>query len=207
MLTRAQLAITLSKLQDFSNPDPSKEQYMTDSETASQLLWNAFMLGDIKDKIIADLGAGTGVLGLGALLLDAKWLFMIDIDKSALAIAQKNYDSLKTGFNLGNNHTFLNSDISSFDKEVETVIQNPPFGVQNDYADRPFLLKAFQIGKVIYTIHKIESEDFIKKLAADNNFKVTHLFRYSLPLKKTMEFHTRRIERVQVGCFRLQKNI
>ena len=206
MLTRAQLAITLSKLQDFSNPDPSKEQYMTDSEIASQVLWNAYMLGDIKDRLIADLGAGTGTLGLGALLLEAKWVFMIELDKNALDIARKNYDSIKENFGLGSNLTLLNSDISSFSKEVEVVIQNPPFGVQSVHADKPFLLKAFQIGKVIYSLHKIESENFIKQLAAENGFKVTHLFRYNLPLKKTMEFHTKSIERIPVGCFRLQKN-
>lgn len=205
MLTRAQLAITLSKLEGFINPDPAKEQYATDSEIASQILWNAYMLGDIKDKLVADLGAGTGVLGLGALLLEAKWLFMIEFDKNALDIARKNYDTLKSNFGLGSNLTFLNSDISAFSKEVETVIQNPPFGVQNEHADRPFLLKAFEIGKVIYSIHKIESENFIKQLAAENHFQLTHLFRYNLPIKKTMEFHTQNIERIPVGCFRLQR--
>jgi putative methylase len=206
MYTRKQLAITLSKLKDFENPDPAKEQYITDSEVASQIIWNAYMLGDIKDKIIADLGSGTGMLGLGAILLNAKWLFMVEIDKKAEDIAKRNLESLREIFEIGNNTTFLNTDISSFNKEVEVVIQNPPFGVQTEHADRPFLLKAFQVGKVVYSIHKIESEAFIKKLASENNFKVTHLFRYNLAIKKTMEFHTHRIERVAVGCFRLQKN-
>jgi putative methylase len=206
MLTRAQLAITLSKFQDFSNPDPSKEQYMTDSEIASQVLWNAYMLGDIKGRMIADLGAGTGALGLGALLLDAQWVFMIELDKNALDLARKNYESIKENFGLGSNLTFLDSDISSFTKEVEVVIQNPPFGVQSVHADRPFLLKAFQLANIIYSIHKIESEGFIRQLAQENGFKVTHLFRYNLPLKKTMDFHTKSIERIPVGCFRLQKS-
>jgi putative methylase len=206
MFTRKQLAITLSKLKDFENPDPGKEQYITDSEVASQVLWNAYMLGDIKDRIIADLGSGTGMLGLGAMLLEAKWLFMVEIDKTAEDTARKNYDLLKDSFEIGSSITFINSGISSFDKEVEVVIQNPPFGVQNEHADRQFLLKAFRIGKVVYSIHKIESEAFIKQLAAENNFRLTHLFRYSLPLKKTMEFHTHRIERIAVGCFRLERN-
>ncbi len=205
MLTRPQLAITLSKLQDFTRPDPKKEQYMTDSEVASQILWNAFMLGDIKGRIVADLGAGTGILGLGSILLEAKWLFLVDIDQSALEIARKNYEFLKPFFGLEDNLTVVNSDIASFTKEVETVIQNPPFGVQSQHADRPFLEKAFEISPVVYSIHKIESESFIRKLAAEHKFKLTHLLRYSLPLKKTMEFHTHRIERIPVGCFRLQR--
>jgi len=206
MISRAQLAITLSKLEDFMNPDPAREQYMTDSETASQMLWGAFMQGDIKDKIVADLGCGTGVLGLGALLLEAKWVFFVEIDQAALETARRNYEKLKQQFELGSNVTFINSDINAYSKEVDTVIENPPFGVQNEHADKPFLLKAFGVGKTVYSLHKIESQGFIEGLAKENSFHVTHLWRYSLPLKKTMDFHTHRIERVAVGCFRLAKS-
>jgi putative methylase len=206
MITRAQLAITISKLKGFEEPDPAKEQYVTDSEIASQMLWNAYMLGDVKDKIVADLGCGTGILGLGALLLDAKWVIMVDIDRGAQEIARQNHDSLKERFGLGENLTFVNSDIREYSKEVDTVIENPPFGVQNEHADRVFLEKAFEVGNAVYSLHKIESENFIRKLAGEHHFRLTNVWRFSLPLKKTMDFHTHRIERVAVGCFRLQKN-
>jgi putative methylase len=206
MISRAQLAITISKLKDFDEPDPSKEQYITDSEIASQMLWNAYMLGDVKDKIIGDLGCGTGIIGLGAMLLDAKWVMMVDIDKKALERARENYDTLRERFELGENLTFVNSDIREYNKEVDTVIENPPFGVQNEHADRVFLEKAFEVARVVHSLHKVESEAFIRKFAAEHGFRMTHVWRYSLPLKKTMEFHTHRIERVAVGCFRLQKN-
>jgi putative methylase len=206
MITRAQLAITLSKLRDFDEPDPSREQYMTDSEVASQMLWNAFMLCDVKDKIVGDLGCGTGILGLGAMLLEAKWVMMVDIDKRALEKARENYESLKERFGLGENLTFVDSDIKEYSKGVDTVIENPPFGVQNEHADRAFLEKAFEVSKAVYSLHKIESEGFIRKLAGEHDFRLTHIWRFSLPLKKTMDFHTKRIERVAVGCFRLQKN-
>ena len=206
MITRAQLAITLSKLEDFTNPDPKREQYMTDSETASQMLWGAFMQGDIDGKIVVDMGCGTGVLGLGALLLGAKWVMMVEIDEKALEAARRNYEKLKTQFGLGNNITFIHSDIRSYTKEADTVIENPPFGVQNEHADRPFLLKAFEIGKAVYSLHKIESQGFVEGLAKESKFRLTHLWRYSLQLKKTMDFHTQRIERVAVGCFRLERD-
>jgi putative methylase len=207
MISRAQLAITLSRLEDFKEPNPAMEQYMTDSETASQMLWGAFMQGDIKDKIVADLGAGTGVLGLGALLLGAKWVIMVEADGKALEVARRNYEALRGRFGLGNNITFIHSDLGQYSKEVDTVIENPPFGVQNEHADRPFLLKAFEVGKAVYSLHKIESQSFIEGLAKEGGFHVTHVWRYSLPLKKTMEFHTHKIERVAVGCFRLEKNL
>ena len=62
-----------------------------------------------------------------------------------------------------------------------------------------------RIGKVVYSLHKVESENFIRKMAADSGFAVSHTWRYNLPLKKTMDFHTHRIERVAVGWFRLEK--
>ena len=35
------------------------------------------MNNDIKDKTIADLGCGTGILGLGAAVLEAKKVYLI----------------------------------------------------------------------------------------------------------------------------------
>ncbi|MBS1266496.1 MAG: Ribosomal protein L11 methyltransferase [Candidatus Woesearchaeota archaeon] len=202
MFTKARLAIVLSKLDVFNNPKPHLEQYPTDSEIAASVLWNANMLGDVKDKIIADLGCGTGVLGLGALLLGAKQVFFVDSDSDAISICKENYEKIE--FKLTNPH-YYNEPILKFNKKVDVVIQNPPFGVQNKHADKPFLKKAFEIADIVYSLHKIESEGFIDKLSKDNGFRVTHVFKYSMPIKQTMDFHTHRIKRIRVGCWRLAK--
>ena len=60
--SKSSLAVALSKLKGFEKPKVKKEQYMTDSEVAADILWNAFMDGYIDDKTIADLGSGTGIL-------------------------------------------------------------------------------------------------------------------------------------------------
>ena len=62
MLSKSTLAVRLSKLKGFLQPKLASEQYATDSETAADLLWLAFMNGDVKDKVIADFGCGTGIL-------------------------------------------------------------------------------------------------------------------------------------------------
>lgn len=205
MITKSRLAIVLSKLESFKEPRADIEQYTTDPEIAAQVLWNAHMLGDIKDKIIADLGCGTGTLGLGALLLGAKWVFLHDIDKKAVDIAKQNFANLRLEYVIGNKANFTVGHINDFKKKVEVVIQNPPFGVQNEHADRPFLLKAFEVADIIYSLHKVESKGFVEKISQDNGFKVTHFFQYSLPLKQTMGHHKTRIRRIRIGCWRLEK--
>ena len=78
MITKKQLAILLSKLQVFESPRAELEQYPLDGESASIILWTACQNKDIENKIMADLGCGTGILGLGALLLGAKKVYFID---------------------------------------------------------------------------------------------------------------------------------
>ncbi|MFH1398746.1 MAG: METTL5 family protein [Candidatus Woesearchaeota archaeon] len=200
MLTKSRLAIVLSRMQGFDKPNPGLEQYQTDAEVAASVLWNAFMQGDIKGKIVADLGSGTGILGLGALALGARFVFFVEVDEAALRLAKHNYEAIASE---GEPH-FFKGDVASFDQHVEVVIQNPPFGVQQSHADRVFLEKAFEIADVVYSLHKLESKGFVESFAAEHGFKVTHVWHYSFPLKQTMGFHTHRITRIRVGCWRLE---
>ena len=96
--SKSSLAVALSKLKLFSKPDVKLEQYPTDSEIAAEILWNAHMRGDLDNKIVADLGCGTGILGIGALLLGAKKVFFVDIDKNALEILKQNFSRVKKFF-------------------------------------------------------------------------------------------------------------
>ena len=89
MITKSKLAIQLSKLKVFETAKIKLEQYPTDSEIAADILWNAFMQHDIEGKVIADLGAGTGVLGIGALLLNAKKVCFVEKDKEAVKLLKE----------------------------------------------------------------------------------------------------------------------
>ena len=174
------------------------EQYPTPSDIAAEVLWTAFMNNDIKNKIIADLGCGNGILGIGALLLGAKKVFFVDVDSEAILTTKKNLEQLR-------NAIIIHQDVSLFNEQVDIVIQNPPFGVQNEHADRSFLIKAMEISRKVYSFHKIESEQFIMALAREHNFEKEQLLKFSFPLKKTQNFHTKTEYKVQVGCFILSK--
>ena len=90
MLTKNKLAIELSRLKGFEQFDVNLEQYSLDSEAASIILWTAFLNKDIENKVIADLGAGPGILAKGCLLLGAKKVYLAETDSKALSIAKEN---------------------------------------------------------------------------------------------------------------------
>jgi len=204
--SKSKLAIILSKLKTFSSPNLMAEQYATDSEIAAEVLWNAFYLYDIENKTIADLGSGTGILGLGALLLGAKKVFFIESDKNSTKTAKENLKFLeeKLGIKLVKKAIFLNQDINNFNEKVDIVIQNPPFGTKQKHADKMFLEKAFSITKIIYSFHKLETERFVNKISEDYGFEITHLWKFDFPIKATYSFHRKKIQRIKVGCWRIK---
>ncbi len=199
MTSKSSLAITLSKLEVFNQANVSLEQYPTDSEIAATILWQAHMNNDIEDKIIADLGAGTGILGIGALLLGAKFVYFIEKDKKAIEILENNLKNL----NIEDNFEIINKDIQDFNKKVDLVIQNPPFGTKEKHADKLFLEKAFEITNKIYSFHKTSTKVFVEKISKDHNFKIKEQINFKFPLKATQKFHKKRIENIEVSCYKL----
>ncbi len=206
--TKKRLAVILSQLKGFKDPKSRLEQYEIDSEIASEAVWNAFYQREIEDKVAADIGCGTGILGFAVLLMGAKKVFFVDIDEKAVDAAKENLDFLekKLGVDLKKKAEFIVSDVDFFDEKVDIVMQNPPFGIQGDkHADKVFLEKAFKITDVVYSFHKAESKKFIDAIAKDNGFKVEEYWEFEWPLKQTMKHHKKKIEYIPVGCWKLAK--
>jgi len=201
-MKKSQLAILLSKLQVFSAPKAELEQYPLDGNSAATILWGSYEQKDIENKAIVDLGCGTGILGLGALLLGAKKVYFIDRSESAIRKAKQNMHFLEeeTGFDLKSKSVWLIGDISLFIKKVNTVLQNPPFGTKKEHADMIFLEKALEIGKAVYSIHKTSTMGFIRKFAEKKKRKIINELRIEVQLKKTMPWHKKDIERIDATC-------
>jgi len=205
--SKSSLAILLSKLKVFESPKLKAEQYTTDSEIAADVLWKAYYLDNINNKTIADLGSGTGILGLGALLLGARKVFFIESDRNSIQTAKENVKFLEeeTGIKLDEKAIFINQDINNFNDKVDTVIQNPPFGTKQKHADKIFLKKAFSLAKIIYTFHKLETVGFVNKISEDYGFDITHLWKFDFSIKAVYSFHKKKIQRIKVGCWRMRK--
>jgi len=165
LVRKLELEMLLSQIEPHPLPKPSLEQYTIPADVAATMLHiAAYTHEDIVDKTVLDLGCGTGRLALGAAFLGAKKVVGVDIDKDAVKLAFEN--SLKT--NLKEKVQWIAADIDAIHGSFDTVLQNPPFGVQRRRADRKFLERALETGKVIYSLHKSLHKDkaFIRKLKA-----------------------------------------
>ena len=202
--SKGDLAVALSRLQAFIEPKVRAEQYSTDSEIAAEVLWQLRMRGDI-GKVSVDLGCGTGILGIGLALLGKVRVYMVDSDEDALEVAKKNMEKVQSEYKVPGEAIFMHQDIGDFKEKADLVVENPPFGVKSRHADKEFLKRAFELGRVIYSFHKTESKGFIGKFSTENGFKVTNVWDFDFPLKATMAFHSRRIKRIKVSCFRMEK--
>ncbi len=212
--SKSQLAITLSKMEVFRLPDMVLEQYPTDSEIAAEVLWNAAMLGDLKEASITDLGCGGGQLGIGCLLLGAARAELVDIDPTALEIAKKNLSKIESlGVLVKNGKgeadhpeaVLILQDVAVYKGKADVVIMNPPFGTRVKHADRDFLTKAMEAAPIIYSFHKSETLPYLKGFLAKNSYAITHHWDFAFPLKGTMAHHRRKIHRIAVSCIRLAK--
>lgn len=183
-MNKKELEIKLSFIKDFLDKKPSLEQYTTPSGIAADLLWTAYMNGDITEKTIIDAGCGNGILGIGALMLGAKKVIFVDIDKSAIKATNETLTELRL-----NNFEVVNSNIFDYNGKAEILITNPPFGVQNKDSDKDFLMKCSQLSDKIYLIYKGDGLKILKKLFPDKNIEL--IKNDELILKNQFRFHTK----------------
>ena len=177
------LEVVLSRLSWFEKGQVRQEQYTTPGQIA------------------ADLGCGTGILGIGCLLLGASSVYFVDSDDSAILRCKDNVLKLQSEGYALNRYELVLSDISRFDKKVDTVVMNPPFGTKIKHADKEFLVKAFSISKVTYSFHKTATKEYIMQLARRFGFNILERFDFKLMLKNTMKGHVKNKVYIDVSAF------
>ncbi len=199
------LEMRLQNIPSHPKPKVDLEQYTTPSVIASDLIWNAFSLGDIEGMDIVDLGCGTGIFAIGSALMGASSSVGMDIDEESIELARKVSGKLKL-----DNAEFIVSDIGDFNEALnaDTVFQNPPFGSQK-HADKGqdlnFVKKAIGLNPdVLYSFHMASTEEFLIKFYGDNGLDITHLFRYKFPIPRIYEFHSKEKQLVDVIVIRAE---
>lgn len=205
MITKKiQLEMAIESIPPHPTPKVDLEQYNTPAKIAADVLWNAFTLGDIEGLKVVDLGTGTGIFAIGAALLGALGVVGIDFDPQAVKIAR--VEASKRG--LEDLTRFISVNVKSFDEKADTVIQNPPFGVQRAHhkeADRLFMSKSLEIAPVVYSFHMFQTEDFVKRFFQSLGGLITHKFYYSFPIPHIYNFHQKEEVSVDVVVLRIEK--
>ena len=168
LVRKIDLEMFLQQVNEHPTPNSSLEQYTIPANIAATILHiAAYTFNDIIDRTVLDLGCGTGRLALGAAFIGAKEVVGVDISRSAVDIAHEN--AQRQG--LEDRSQWLVSDIENVRGRFDSVLQNPPFGVQTRKADRYFLEKAMEIGTRIYTLHKsIQRQSNFKSRLKNSKF-------------------------------------
>jgi len=205
IVPRKELELFLQSLRPHPEPRPSLEQYTIPAEAASEVLFIAeYRHHDVGARTVADLGCGTGRLALGSAYLGAELAVGVDLDRRALETAKRNAAASSQRRKV----QWILSDVTSIVGKVDTVIQNPPFGVQRKGADRAFVAKALEIGNVVYSLHKSGEKNraFIKRLTEKHGGTVTEIHQFEFEIPQMFMFHRKRKHLVRVDLFRMIKN-
>ena len=200
--SRRRLEIALEHIPPHPNPKIKLEQYTISSQTAAEMLFIAETLhNDITSKRVIDLGCGTGRLAIGAALLDAREVVGLDIDPVAVETARQSAKSM----NVDSKIQWLVSDLEGIYGRFDTVLQNPPFGVRKRGADRAFVRKGLEIGRILYGLHKSGrgNREFIKSVASKHKATITDLYQMTLTIPHTFRFHSERRHVVPVDLYRV----
>jgi len=223
LVRKLDLEMFLNQVKPHPSPKPSLEQYTVPTDVAATMLYiAAYTYGDVIGKSVLDLGCGTGRLALGAAFLGASQVVGVDVDRAAVEVALEN--SVRTGF--ADKVSWVVADIDAVQEGFDTVVQNPPYGVQKRGADRKFLEKALEVGRVVYSLHKNPSRDkrLIKQLKASGtnvvpvsvapfleNFVETHggkiraVYAMLMRIPHMFSFHTKRRHEFVVDLYVIEK--
>ncbi len=203
LVRRLELERWLQSVEAHPSPKAFLEQYSMPAEVAAEVLFiAAYENDDLIGKTVADLGCGTGILAVGAILLGAAEALGIDIDKIAVRKALSNAEKLS----LKEKTSWVAGDIEVLFGRFDTLLQNPPFGVQRKRADRKFLLKALKLAPVVYSLHKSGEGNraFIKRFIEGHGGKVTDIYQMKLNIPRMFKFHTKRRHEVEVDLYRIE---
>lgn len=154
--------------------------------------------GDLAGRRVLDAGCGNGVLGIAAKLLGAAEVIGVDLDPSAVRIAERN--AKRAGVDI----VWREAEISTVQGPFDTVLMNPPFGSQTRHADLPFLDTALSVASVVYSFHNGVTEEFVRRRIESRGGRVTDRLAYAFPLPRTFRFHRDEVRRIPVVLFRTE---
>ncbi|MCW4010864.1 MAG: METTL5 family protein [Candidatus Bathyarchaeota archaeon] len=219
LIRKLDLERFLSKIKPHPTPNVKLEQYtLSESAAATILYLAAYTYGGIVDKRVLDLGCGSGRLALGAAFLGAESVVGVDIDKTAVKVANQN------AADVGSKDAveWVLGDIDAVTGRFDTVVQNPPFGVQKRAADRRFIQKALALGDTVFSLHnhpvfdkrllgklkatggqplQVGASPFMQRFVKEQGGQVETVYALPLIIPHMFDFHTKAKQEIVVDLY------
>lgn len=203
------LAMILSGLPAHPLASVELEQYSTPGDLAARWLFDILRAGDLNESTrVVDLGAGNGVLGIGAALLGAARVVLVEADEQACATARDAVAGIGVQDVVEVSCASVDDSWANewpSDIDVNLVIMNPPWGVQTPRADRPFIEAA--LASTADRIHLLHSADATHPaaMASDAGWETEVLLEAEFRLPAAYAHHTKRAVNTPVRCWRFSR--
>lgn len=207
MATKTASETQLAVVVGFGSPKVSLKQYPTPSDLATHFVRLADLCGDIEGVMVLDLGSGTGVLELGAVLHSPTRVIGVEFDGDALATATDSARRVGVSAPID----WIRVDATRLppclpdDRQV-MVFMNPLFGVQrgNEHADHALLDPTASVADVPYSVHNERSKEFVESFVVDVGGDLTDAFRMTFDLDHQFDFHDEDCRRLDAEMFRTE---
>ena len=198
------LAMRLSSLEPHPCQSVELEQYPTEGNLAAAWLTKIDLGDGFADKHILDLGAGNGVLGIGAAFLGAKHVTLVECDSSTVEVLEHNVQEVEGESICTIINRRINGNPIELEQTVDMAIMNPPWGVQTLRADRVFFETVFAMEiPLIHFIHSIDAEHLLP-LAHDHGYELHSIYQDDFRLPAAYAHHTKNRSSTRIRCYRLE---
>ena len=182
------------------------EQYATEGDFAAKWLIEIQNKDPFENKKVVDLGAGNGILGIGAYLLGAAEVTLIEADYEVAQIAMASIEEIE--IDVTRNITVRNETIiGKWPTELDScdiVIMNPPWGRQTKGADRVFIDAA--LCSPAKTIHMLHSSNAThpQKIAQELGWLTERLFDAEFRIPGLHEHQQQRMSSTRATAWRFE---
>ena len=196
------LSMSLSRLEISEQLEVSLEQYVTPGDLASRWLFDIQSFGDLSIGCrVADLGAGNGILGIGAAMMGAGFVKLVEADQKLCKLADANAESMQ----LTGKYEVCNQVIGEHNLDLEgydLIISNPPWGKQREGADSAFFEYILASETIAHIMHSAGAKH-LRKRFEDMNWSVEMYGEADFPLPASYSHHKMSRGVTRAGFWRL----
>ncbi|CAK8993207.1 unnamed protein product [Durusdinium trenchii] len=199
------LAMRLSELPRHPSHKPQLEQYATDGDTAACWLMGIDRqdtFAELEEGVL-DLGAGNGILGIGALLLGAPTAIFVEVDPKTCEVLEEALEEQ----GLRRRAQIIQQDLAKCPQlDPELVVMNPPWGQQRRSADRPFLEASVSLSSVraVHVMHSAEAKH-VEPWAEDMGWTATRWLEIDFPLPRCYAHQRQRRSFTTAAMWRIHR--